>query len=64
MTMKNFKKDVKSKIRRKSVITRLEKQLKSGLKTDKGDGLTKINLTDKDIYRIEKEIDTLKNRIV
>ena len=50
--------------RRVSVIERLEKQLKSELKMEKGrtDG-HKIPLTDKDIIRIKKEIETLKKRV-
>lgn len=64
MELKKFAKDVKSKVRRRSVIERLEKQLISGLKTEKGDGLSKVKLTENDIYRIKKEIETLKNRIV
>ena len=64
MELKKFKKDVKSKVRRRSVIERLEEQLKSGLKTQKGNGLSKVKLTESDINRIKKEIEILKNRIV
>jgi hypothetical protein len=49
------------KARRKSVIERLEYQLKSGEKTSKhGENLP---LTESDRNRINKEIETLKTRI-
>lgn len=55
-------KSVKTVIRRKAVIERLEKQLLSGKKNDK---ITKDiqDLLDKDVTRITKEIETLKSRI-
>ena len=46
--------------RRKRVLDRLQDQLKSKTKTTK-DGIAE--LTDKDVKRIEKEIETLKSRI-
>jgi len=46
--------------RRKSVITRLENQLKSGIKTTKDGNRV---LSDSDIARINKEITVLKTRI-
>lgn len=56
--------------RRINVINRLENQLKSGTKTEKGSALTKattglnqIPLSEKDIKRIKSELLTLKNRI-
>lgn len=56
--------------RRINVINRLENQLKSGTKTEKGSTLTKatsglnqIPLSEKDIKRIKSELLTLKNRI-
>jgi len=66
-------KDQRAKERRKSVIVRLESQLKSGKKPMKaGEGLTvnafvsirgEVPLTIKDESRIKKEIATLRERI-
>lgn len=51
---------IAAKSRRKSVIERLEAQLKVGIKTTKiGDRI----LSDTDIIRINKEITVLKTRI-
>lgn len=60
----NYGKTVPQKGRRRNVIERLETQLKSELKMEKGrtDG-HKIPLTDSDIVRIKREIATLKERI-
>jgi len=65
-----FSKDKRTIRRRKKVIERLEDQLKSGTKTEKGDalrkatvGLDQIPLTEQDVKRITKELSTLKNRV-
>lgn len=47
--------------RRKRVITMLEQTLKRGTKTIK-DG-SQLQLSDKDIARVKKEIETLKTRV-
>ncbi len=41
----------------------LEKQLKNGLKTEKGTQDVKVPLTDSDKKRINKEIETLKTKV-
>lgn len=54
------------KNRRKLVIERLETQLKKGTKITRfkdGSGYIEIPLTDSDINRINKEIETLKTRV-
>jgi len=51
------------RIRQSNVLTMLEKQLKSGVKTQKKTTDVKVPLTESDIKRIKKEIDTLKSRI-
>lgn len=61
--VKKFAKDVKTISRRKSVIDRLEKQLKAGVKTEKGT-LKNVPLTDSDINRIKRELETLKTRLI
>lgn len=73
--MSNYNGGVKSKSsskqRRGRVITRLEAQLKSGVKTEKNlhpltaatTGGNTIPLTEKDIERIKKEIEILKTRV-
>lgn len=61
--VKKFAKDVKTVARRKSVVDRLEKQLKVGFKPEKG-GKKNIPLNDSDIKRIKKELETLKARLV
>jgi hypothetical protein len=50
--------------RRKRVVARLEKQLKVGKKTIHKDFKGIIELTDADRARIEKELQTLKSRII
>lgn len=53
-------------VRRKRVILILEAQLKKGTKTSKISLTTdgeKVPLTDKDITRINKELEILKSRI-
>ena len=49
------------KIRRRNVLNRLKVQLEKGTKRSKEGEL--VNLTEKDIKRINKEITTLKERI-
>jgi Sec7-like guanine-nucleotide exchange factor len=49
--------------RRKRVIEMLKAQLKSGVKTKKGTLNEKIPLTEKDVKRINKEIEILKTRV-
>ena len=60
--MKQFKSGVFRSVRRKDALTRLETTLKRGTKVSK-DGLVKVALTDTDIKRINKEVQTLKDRI-
>lgn len=56
----NHSMELKVIIRRKSVIERLESQLKAGVKeTKKG----VMPLTDADRARIQKELETLRNRL-
>ena len=64
----NYSKSVAAKSRRERVIVMLEKQLKSGVKTKKiGDTtpfvFSKIILTESDVKRINKELETLKSRV-
>jgi len=64
-------KSVKTIGRRRLVIDRLENQLKSGVKVNRIKDITNSNkiavistpLSEKDIKRIKKEIETLKTRI-
>jgi hypothetical protein len=49
--------------RQSRVITMLEKQLKSGVKTQKKTTDVKVPLTETDIKRINKEIDILTKRV-
>jgi len=52
------------KFKRARVLARLEAQLKSGVKTKKVDGVSMtVDLEDKDVKRINKEISTLKARV-
>lgn len=74
-TMKLYSKKASARRRREVALERLENQLKSGLKPFnlKNSGLQdippdeviprEVPLTQKDITRIEKEINTLKSRI-
>jgi hypothetical protein len=57
--------------RRINVLNRLKIQLKTGVKTEKGNNLTRfttglndIPLTEQDVKRIEKEIKVLESKIV
>ena len=49
--------------RKKRVLEMREAQLKAGTKTKKGTLDEKIPLSEKDVKRIKKEIETLKKRI-
>jgi hypothetical protein len=49
--------------RQQRVLEMLEKQLKNGVKTEKGTRDVKIPLTDSDVKRINKEIDNLKTKV-
>ena len=49
--------------RRRSALERLEKQLKAGTKTEKGSVDKKVPLTEKNVKRINSEIETLKGRV-
>ena len=51
------------KSRQQRVLALLEKQLKNGVKTQKGTYDVKIPLTDSDVKRINKEIDILKTKV-
>lgn len=50
-------------LRRKSALNRLQKQLKSGVKTEKKSSVKQIPLTESDTKRISREIETLKSLI-
>ena len=54
---------VAKRSRQQRVLEVLEKQLKNGVKTEKGTRDTKIPLTDSDVKRINKEIETLKTKV-
>jgi hypothetical protein len=54
---------IAKKIRQKNVLEKLEKQLKSGVKTQKKTTDVKVPLNDADIKRINKEIEILKTRV-
>ena len=49
--------------RQQRVLEMLEKQLKNGLKTEKGTRDVKVSLTDSDKKRIVKEIENLKTKV-
>lgn len=51
------------KSRQSRALDVLEKQLKSGVKTQKKTTNTKIDLTDSDKRRINKEIEILKGKL-
>jgi len=61
--VKKFVSDSKTIARRERVIERLEAQLKAGTKTAKKSG-DLITLSTPDVNRIQKEILTLKSRLV
>lgn len=54
---------MKQSERQKSVLSRLEKQLKSGVKPVKGKATGTVELSPHDIKRIEKEITTLETKL-
>jgi hypothetical protein len=54
---------VAKRSRQQRVLEMLEKQLKNGLKTEKGTQDVKVPLTDSDKKRINKEIETLKTKV-
>ena len=54
---------MKQNERRKSALGRLQSQLRSGIKTVKGTTKETVNLTEKDVKRIESEIVKLKERV-
>ncbi len=69
-TKKGYAANPRAITRRLKVIERLEAQLKSSTKTEKGDalrkatvGLDQIPLTELDVKRITRELQTIKNRI-
>ena len=49
--------------RQQRVLEMLEKQLKNGVKTEKGTLDVKVPLTDSDVKRIVKEIENLKTKV-
>lgn len=57
-------KDPKTIARRERVITRLQSQLESGMKTVKGSITDTVDLTSKDVERIKSEISVLKERLM
>ena len=60
-SQKGFNGTPKARTRRVNVISRLEKQLKAGVKPEEGTNL--ITLDERDINRIGKELEILKKRI-
>jgi NAD(P)H-dependent FMN reductase len=55
---------VQKRSRQARVLSMLEAQLKSGVKTEKKTYDVKIPLTESDRRRIEKEIELLKSKLV
>jgi NAD(P)H-dependent FMN reductase len=53
---------VAKRSRQQRVLEMLEKQLKNGLKTEKGTRDVKVPLTDSDKKRIEKEMGILQSK--
>ena len=49
--------------RQAGALSMLEAQLKSGVKTEKGTRDKKVDLTDSDVKRLNKEIDILRSRL-
>lgn len=49
--------------RQARALSMLEAQLKSGVKTEKGTRDKKVDLTDSDVKRLNKEIDILRSRL-
>ena len=61
MSKTKWSKTVAAKQRRVNALRRLEAQYKSGFKIDKNG--ERVNLSPKDVTRIEKEMETLKSRV-
>jgi NAD(P)H-dependent FMN reductase len=49
--------------RKERALTMLKAQLESGVKTQKGTRDAKIPLTDKDVKRINREVETLSRKL-
>jgi len=63
-SQKGFNGTPKARSRRTRVVNRLEAQVKSGIKPAKENGkMITVALQEKDLNRIGKELETLKNRI-
>jgi len=60
---KGFNGTPKARDRRSRVVTRLEAQLKSGVRSPLRDEKFEVPLKESDIARIEKELSILKTRI-
>lgn len=58
----NWSMTIPAKSRRQRVLPRLQNQLKAGVKPSKENPGEMIPLTEKDIKRINKEVETLKSR--
>ena len=54
---------IPQKQRMQTALEVLQNQLKSGVKTEKKTFDKKVPLTEKDVKRIEKEIQNLKNKL-
>ena len=61
--VKHYNSDSKTIARRERVIVRLQEQLKAGTKTAKKTGEL-LQLTTKDVDRIQRELETLKSRLI
>ena len=59
----NYGKTVTQQSRRRRALAMLEQQLKSGVKTEKKTFDKKVPLTEKDVKRLNKEINILKDRL-
>lgn len=54
---------IQRRSRQARALSMLEAQLKSGVKTEKGTRDKKVDLTDSDVKRLNKEIDILRSRL-
>jgi hypothetical protein len=61
--VKHYNSDSKTIARRERVIERLQDQLKAGTKTAKKTGES-LQLTTKDVERIQRELETIKSRLI
>ena len=61
--VKHYNSDSKPIARRERVIVRLQEQLKAGTKTAKKTGEL-LQLTTKDVERIQRELETIKSRLI